>query len=46
LQKLRDEGRDGMAAGAGFRDWENDDLEATKARVANYLKKLETILPR
>lgn len=46
LQKLRDEGRDGMAAGAGFRDWENGDLEATKARVANHLKKLETILPR
>lgn len=46
LQKLRDEGRDGMASGAGFRDWENGDLEATKARVANHLKKLETILPR
>lgn len=46
LQKLRDEGRDGMAAGAGFRDWENGDLEATKSRVANHLKKLKTILPR
>lgn len=46
LQKLRDEGRDGMASGAGFRDWEDSDLEATKARVANHLKKLETILPR
>ena len=46
LQKLRDEGRDGMASGAGFRDWEDGDLEATKARVANHLKKLETILPR
>lgn len=46
LQKLRDEGRDGMASGAGFRDWEDGDLEATKARVANHLKKLDTILPR
>jgi len=46
LQKLRDEGRSGMAAGAGFRDWNDGDLYATKARVAEHLKKLETILPR
>ena len=45
LQKLRDEGREGMAAGAGFRDWNDGDLEATKARVAEHLKKLEAILP-
>lgn len=46
LQKLRDEGRSGMAAGAGFRDWNDGDLDTTKARVAEHLKKLETILPR
>jgi 3-hydroxybutyryl-CoA dehydrogenase len=46
LQKLRDEGRTGMAAGAGLRDWEEGDLEATKARVANHLKELEAILQR
>ncbi|MCF2904658.1 3-hydroxyacyl-CoA dehydrogenase NAD-binding domain-containing protein [Octadecabacter sp. CECT 8868] len=45
LQKLRDEGRDGMASGKGFRDWNEGDLEATKARVAQHLKKLEAILP-
>ena len=46
LQKLRDEGRSGMAAGAGFRDWNDGDLDTTKARVAEHLKKLEAILPR
>ena len=46
LQKLRDEGRSGMAAGAGFRDWNDGDLDTTKARVAEHLKKLDTILPR
>ena len=45
LQKLRDEGREGMATGVGFRDWNDGDLEATKARVAEHLKKLEAILP-
>ena len=45
LQKLRDQGRTGMAAGAGFRDWENDDLNVTKERVADHLRKLEAILP-
>ncbi|MEM8632232.1 MAG: 3-hydroxyacyl-CoA dehydrogenase NAD-binding domain-containing protein [Pseudomonadota bacterium] len=45
LQKLRDTGRSGMAAGAGFREWDKDDLNATKARVAEHLKKLEAILP-
>lgn len=45
LQQLRDTGRDGMAAGAGFRDWAEGDLDATKTRVAEHLKRLETILP-
>ncbi|MEM6385630.1 MAG: 3-hydroxyacyl-CoA dehydrogenase NAD-binding domain-containing protein [Pseudomonadota bacterium] len=45
LQELRDKGREGMSAGAGFRDWKEGDLETTKARVANHLRKLEAILP-
>lgn len=45
LQELRDQGRGGMSSGAGLREWKDGDLEATKARVANYLKKLEAILP-
>ena len=35
-----------MADGAGFRTWKDGDLEDTKARVAEHLQKLETILPR
>lgn len=46
LQKLRDAGRTGMAAGAGLRDWADGDLDATKARVVDHLRKLETILPQ
>jgi len=45
LQELLDQGRTGMAAGAGLRDWSEEDLAATKARVAEHLRKLETILP-
>ena len=45
LQELLDQGRTGMAAGAGFRDWRNGDLAATKVRVAEHLTKLEAILP-
>ncbi|MDJ0827698.1 MAG: 3-hydroxyacyl-CoA dehydrogenase family protein [Rhodobacter sp.] len=45
LQALRDQGRTGMAAGAGFRRWEKGDLAATKERVADHLRKLEAILP-
>jgi len=45
LQQMRDAGRSGMAAGAGLRDWKPGDLERTKARVAEHLKKLEAILP-
>lgn len=45
LQTLRDTGRAGMAAGAGFRDWGEDDLAATKKKIADHLRKLEAILP-
>jgi len=45
LQVLLDEGRTGMSAGAGFREWEDGDLADTKARVAEHLTKLEAILP-
>ena len=45
LQELLDQGRTGMAAGAGLSDWSEEDLAATKARVAEHLRKLETILP-
>ncbi len=45
LQELLDQGRVGMAAGAGFRDWRDGDLAATKARMAEHLTKLEAILP-
>ena len=45
LQKLLNEGRTGMAAGAGFREWRKDDLKKTKSRVAQHLTNLETILP-
>ncbi len=45
LQELLDQGRTGMAAGAGFRDWRDGDLAATKARLAEHLMKLEAILP-
>ena len=45
LQELLDQGRTGMAAGAGFRDWRDGDLAETKARVAEHLTRLEAILP-
>lgn len=45
LQHLREGGREGMAVGAGFREWGPDDLTQTKARVAEHLKKLQAILP-
>ncbi|MFK7752114.1 MAG: 3-hydroxyacyl-CoA dehydrogenase family protein [Sedimentitalea sp.] len=46
LQKMLDQGRTGMTAGGGLRDWNEDDLAATKARVANHLRQLEKILPK
>jgi len=45
LQTLLDEGRTGMSVGAGLREWKEEDLANTKARVAEHLKKLESILP-
>lgn len=45
LQKLQDEGRTGMAVGAGFRDWGEGDLAATKQKIADHLRQLEAILP-
>ena len=45
LQELLNNGRTGMAAGAGFREWEDGDLLATKERIAEHLRKLEAILP-
>jgi len=44
LQKLLDEKKTGMSDGHGFRQWDTNDLEKTKARVADHLKKLENIL--
>ncbi|WP_420864015.1 3-hydroxyacyl-CoA dehydrogenase family protein [Algirhabdus cladophorae] len=46
LEHLLNEGRTGMAAGAGFRNWEDADLAATKEKVATHLRKLEGILPK
>lgn len=46
LQHLLDDGKTGMAAGRGFREWDAQALEHTKARIANHLKKLEEILPQ
>jgi len=45
LQTLLDQGRSGMAAGAGFRDWAPGEIDQVKARVAAHLRKLEGILP-
>lgn len=45
LQTLLDAGRTGMAAGSGFREWADGDLAAAKARVAEHLTRLETIIP-
>ena len=46
LDQMLEQGRSGMASGAGFRDWDAADLAATKERVAAHLKKLEKILPK
>jgi len=46
LDHLLEEGRTGMSAGAGFRDWEDADLAATKEKIATHLRKLEGILPK
>lgn len=44
LQQLLDDGRTGMAAGAGLRTWKEGDLEATKARIARHLTQLQSLL--
>ncbi len=44
LQSLLDDGRTGMAAGHGLREWAEGDLERTKARIAHHLGALEGIL--
>ncbi|WP_299298466.1 3-hydroxyacyl-CoA dehydrogenase family protein [uncultured Tateyamaria sp.] len=44
LQRMLDDGRSGMAAGAGLRDWNSDDLDKTKARIARHLNDLDAIL--
>lgn len=46
LQKLLDEKRTGMSAGKGFRDWQPEDLQKTKARISEHLSKLEKILTK
>lgn len=45
LQQLLDQGRVGMSVNAGLRDWKEGDLAKAKSRVAEHLRKLETILP-
>ena len=45
LQEHLDRGRTGMAAGAGLQDWADGDLGRTKARVADFLRDLDGILP-
>ena len=44
LASLVAEGRLGMKTGAGFRTWTTQEADAVRKRVANHLKKLETIL--
>ncbi|WP_299046129.1 3-hydroxyacyl-CoA dehydrogenase family protein [uncultured Tateyamaria sp.] len=44
LGSLLHEGRTGMAAGHGFRDWASGDLDKTKARIAQHLHALDELL--
>ncbi len=44
LQGLVDKGKLGMKSGQGFRAWTQEDAMAVRARVADHLTKLETIL--
>ncbi|WP_376873682.1 3-hydroxyacyl-CoA dehydrogenase family protein [Albirhodobacter sp. R86504] len=46
LERLVAEGKLGMKSGAGFRNWSEPEAEATRARVAQYLRKLDGILPQ
>ncbi len=44
LQKLVNEKKSGMATGEGFRQWTPSSAQAVRDRLANHLKKLDTIL--
>ena len=44
LAKLVAEGRLGMKSGRGFREWTSDEADQLRGRVAQHLKRLESIL--
>ncbi len=44
LQTLVEDGQLGMKSGQGFRHWTDETANAVRARVADHLRKLETIL--
>jgi len=44
LQQLVDEDKAGMASGTGFRHWTPESAQAVRDRLANHLKKLDSIL--
>lgn len=46
LQKLVDEKKSGMSTGEGFRQWTPASAQAVRDRLANHLKKLDTILDK
>jgi len=44
LQELVDTDKQGMASGQGFRHWTPESAQAVRDRLANHLKKLDSIL--